>query len=499
MSDIDLVLSLVGTEQASSKLGSLDQTMGKFRGQALQSINAIRGMEGAFDMLTGKAELNATSLTQLSSVLPLLTNPAGIATVAIGAMAVAMSKLNEAAKELEKADLARILEAVHGDASAATAGWNAYYAAIISGAPKAEQELKRSAAEEMDRFNTAKSQRDQAIKGYQEQIDALIEANRSIAEQRAEMETTFASTPAFARSASLAAEQEALLAGLDRQMAQNSASIAIHNQNIRNQNASLITNARTVAGTTEALRLYAEQSEVALETDHEFLGILRDLNREREKELELIAKQNEAAGASAMSAFMGGAGAGGGKSVATAEAVAEVDHLGEAYDRLGESIQASLIGGAVSAFDAYAAALDETIALNAIFAGGFDRSMRNVAASTLRSIGQQATVEGAMSAAKAIRDYSDGNLPGAIGHTKAAGMFFGVAALAGVASGAMSVSASGGGGASAGGGGGSFGGGNNGGDNVTQNITIIGTLDAEAAENLYGQLAEAAENRSLSR
>lgn len=142
----------------------------------------------------------------------------------------------------------------------------------------------------------------------------------------------------------------------------------------------------------------------------------------------------------------------------------ELDQLArkkQLYSDVGEIANSAIGGAAAGAFDAYANALDRTVALDRIFAHQFDRSMRNVAASVVRSVGQQAMIKGSFEVAEGIAAAARYDWPGAAGHAEAAGVYFSVAALAGVGAGALSVKA--GRGASAGGGGGgSMGSGSNG-------------------------------------
>lgn len=158
------------------------------------------------------------------------------------------------------------------------------------------------------------------------------------------------------------------------------------------------------------------------------------------------------------------------------------------YRDVGAIADSAIGGTAAGAFDAYANALDKTISLNQIFAGGFDRSMRNMAASVVRSVGQQAAVKGAFEVAEAVGSFAIGAYPMAALHLEAAGLYFGVAALAGVAAGAISVK-----GAPAGSSRGPGGRAGDSGDNGPRiNVTIIGAPDWDGKRAVAGWIAEVA-------
>lgn len=154
----------------------------------------------------------------------------------------------------------------------------------------------------------------------------------------------------------------------------------------------------------------------------------------------------------------------------------------ELMEDVAEIANTAIAGTAAGAFNAYADALDETISLNQIFAGGFDRSMRNMAASVVRSVGQQAAIKGAFEVAESIAAFARYDVPGGTGHLKAAGVYFSVAAIAGVGAGALSVKSAGGGG---GGVAGSRGGRPSDGDSGPRYfITVIGAPDWEGKQRI---------------
>ncbi len=165
-----------------------------------------------------------------------------------------------------------------------------------------------------------------------------------------------------------------------------------------------------------------------------------------------------------------------------------------AMEEVAAIAESAIAGTAAGAFDVYADALDETVSLNNLASASFGRAMQNMAASTIRSVGQQAAIKAGYALAEGFFLLANKDFQGAKDSFQAAAIYTGVAAAAGVGSGLVSVS---------GGGGGRLGGGGSGGGDtkaepaVNQYITVVGTLDADAAENLERQLREARERRDL--
>ena len=182
------------------------------------------------------------------------------------------------------------------------------------------------------------------------------------------------------------------------------------------------------------------------------------------------------------------AGVSGVVAASTSESIAGLTKQIDLYEDIAQIADTAIAGTAAGAFNAYADALDETISLNQIFAGGFDRSMRNMAASVVRSVGQQAAIKGAFEIAESIAAFARYDVPGGTGHLKAAGVYFSVAALAGVAAGATSVKSASGGGGGGGGGRGGSDDGKAGGPSIY--VTVIGALDTQARKDLGAQLRE---------
>jgi len=159
----------------------------------------------------------------------------------------------------------------------------------------------------------------------------------------------------------------------------------------------------------------------------------------------------------------------------------------EMQHRVGAIAQSAIAGTASGAFDAYAEALDKTVSLNALFEKSTDRTLRNVAASTIRNVGRQAAVEGAMEAARALASLAVRDFEGAGNHAAASAAFFGVAAAAGVAAGLVSVKPAS---ASSGGRGRGDAGAGDGKSGPVIHLTVIGNLDTEARKDLGRQLRE---------
>ena len=136
------------------------------------------------------------------------------------------------------------------------------------------------------------------------------------------------------------------------------------------------------------------------------------------------------------------------------------------------------------AFDVYADAVDKALQREKVSSEAIGRALQNVVASTVRGIGQEASVKGAMQTAEGIaalatHRYTDAGEP-----FLAAGQYFAVAATAGVVAGALSVKPSGSGGPSRGSGGASRGA--RGG--APAQVTIVGVLDTAARKELARQL-----------
>lgn len=156
--------------------------------------------------------------------------------------------------------------------------------------------------------------------------------------------------------------------------------------------------------------------------------------------------------------------------------------------RIGQTALYSVGQVGAEAFDAYADALDKTVSLNELASASLDRTAQNIAAGQVRAIGRQAAVEGAFYGAKALASLAMYDYNAAATYGQASAAMFGVAALAGVASGALSVKPGGGPGRGRGRGadGGSFGPGG-----PTVNVTVIGNLDDESAQDLGRRIAKA--------
>lgn len=165
----------------------------------------------------------------------------------------------------------------------------------------------------------------------------------------------------------------------------------------------------------------------------------------------------------------------------------ELERQRQLMQRVGAIAESAIGQTATGAFDAYAAALDKTVSLNALFEKSTDRTLRNVAAATIRNVGRQAAVEGAMEAARALASLAIRDFEAAGNHAAASAAFFGVAAAAGAAAGLVSVK-----GAGSGGGGRRAGGGSSKDGGPNYFITIIGDPDYEGKQRVAGWVAEIA-------
>lgn len=118
----------------------------------------------------------------------------------------------------------------------------------------------------------------------------------------------------------------------------------------------------------------------------------------------------------------------------------ELDSFLLGIGQLGNSALGSLASGA---FVAYSDAIDEAIDTGHFAVDDFGAALRSVAASTIRSVGQQAAVKGGFEVGEGIVALATGD-EGATGHFVAAGKFFAVAAVSGAAAGALSTGPGGG-------------------------------------------------------
>lgn len=114
-----------------------------FRTQAVGAIQGLGGLENVFDALSGKGQLSAGTISQLTQLLPLLASPAGAATTAIGALGIGLLKVYEAEKKVEEKRLDGMLKETNKQARAAAKGWEEYFKAIEEGMTDQEAELAR--------------------------------------------------------------------------------------------------------------------------------------------------------------------------------------------------------------------------------------------------------------------------------------------------------------------------------------------------------------------
>lgn len=166
---------------------------------------------------------------------------------------------------------------------------------------------------------------------------------------------------------------------------------------------------------------------------------------------------------------------------------AQLEKQNELWGEFGQGVA---LTAATEALNAYYDALDKTVSLNAIFAGGFDRAMRNAAAATVRSVGQQAAVRAIFELAEGWACLGNPLLAEfAPFHFKSAAIFGGIAIGAGPGAGLLSVMPAGGGGGKEKGGAGS-GSGSSGGGGPNINVTFIGTLDTQARRDIWAQIRQ---------
>jgi len=175
------------------------------------------------------------------------------------------------------------------------------------------------------------------------------------------------------------------------------------------------------------------------------------------------------------------------------QSIEALNRQADAYRMLGHVANDAIGGMAAGAFNAYADALDKTVSLNALFAGGFDRALRNQAAAVVRSVGQQAAIRSIFELAQGFAALGTPGMQGlAAFHFKSAAIFGSIAVASGPGAGLLSVAPAGAGGGEGRGRADRDGGGDRAGGPSYQ-VTVIGNLDDQGAADLVRRLRQAEE------
>lgn len=449
--DVDILIDVL-SEVANAKLRQTDQTMQKVRASALQMAAGMRGVDSAFDAMRGKGELSLATLTQMSALLPLMVTPLGLFAVGLGAVAtMAMNSarhVKEAAKamkEMQDISFTGFVKDMHAE--------------LIAAAEASDEAFSDEHRKELQAMAVAQVQLSRATDTYKLRIKEL---------------------------------DEQLKAGTISQNEWDDAA-----------DKALQTLLKSRQPLAEEIRQRKERVE-ALKKEREHMEALAALQLDGMSAIADTMSGVMSASDKSSQAFAGGDAVGfmsvfDDISVGAMEAGTQVIELEAQWEQSMANMKAiawdALAVGAAGAFDVYADAVDQAITLNRFAAEEFGRSARNMLASTLRTIGQRSMVEAAYEFAKAIGALADGNGASAALHAKAGAMHLGVAALAGVAAGGLSVNAGGGGGRSAGAD--PSGGGGGGRSGNTINVTVIGALDHASRRDLAKQLQDEMEDSDL--
>ena len=426
MADIDLVISLLGANVVSAQMRGLQLQAQRFRTGIASAGIAMQSFDQAMDELGKTGKVSAGTISQLTFLLPLLVNPVTAVAVGIGAIVNQLMRWNAEQKELA-AEIAD--NRVKGYAR--SVGEAVAVLTKMAGATDENRESLRQIA-------ILQSDQSNAQQDYTERMSQLAAEEKRTGESRAGgMERESAN---FVRATGARAESvRAIEAEIE---ARSKAQQAIEAER-RAQESFLKSQDAQVTMFEAQLQARIDAGVAG--------GISEEIEREKFARQQLVAEmQREADVHGHVTALQIEELALHEQTITVLEAEADT------YRYLGNVVRDTIGDLAVGALNEYYDALDKTVSLNAIFAGGFDRAMRNAAAATVRSVGQQAAV-------RAIFELAEGwaalGTPGMQGlaafHFKSAALFGSIALAAGPGAGLLSVAPGGGGaGGDRGGGGG---------------------------------------------
>lgn len=490
MADIDLVID-VQNQRANAQLAQTAAMTKTLNTTAGQTAGGMVKLNQVFNQGALAAGLAATNMGQMNGLLALVPAVANPASLAVTGIATGIALLVKEAQKYKGIKFDRELAATEAAARGAARGFDAWRKVMAGGGTESEasfaQILAKTRAEFDEtekRLNDDTAKREERVKFLQSEVEKF---ERLAGSYEKGHEAIQRYTIAGEKARKEIAAEEAAIRANNQQLEDEARKV---NETVRLQKE----RQEAIEGATKATRDQGSAGITLIEITKEVEEAKRRENAEWDA---YLAKLREAMAMEAARKKHGTPGMfGPGLSVAIPALSKNTEKtFGE---RMEDSGEMALIDAMAGSYNAYADALDRTISLQTLFSESTGRAMRNAVAQSVRAIGMRAQIEGAMEAAKAIRDYADGNIPGAIGHTKSAGMFFAVAAAAGAASGALSVNA----GSTGGNGGGGFVAGSNPDSRErsgpTINVTVIGTLDTAQREELWEQLYGEAERRNLS-
>lgn len=428
--------------------------------RAQAATKGVKALGGAFEELSKKGSLSAQSIGQITSALASV-NPA------LGAVAAAAGVAYRSFKMLEELELADQFALFSVGARQMVTDFERF-AVTTTASVEASDELRQKTVELAEAQFALKAKTDAVHEAAAKQTKEAAAGNANAeGALKSYIQTVIDQFPASAKKvedikAEIAAIKEQTAATARAKEAQDD-----FNANVARENAVF-----------EARRKgRAEFSTFASKSGAEEIQLLEVLAGQYERQYDLEIARGDVNAATTLQNLRN-----------TQDRIDALEREAEMQARVGAMAESAIAGIAAGAFDAYAEALDKTVSMNALFQSSTDRTLRNVAASTIRNVGRQAAIEGAMELARAAAALAIGNYPSASLHGQAAAGFFAVAAAAGAAAGATSVKAPSGGGGGRGRDAGS--GGPSGSGGPTIHVTVIGSLDTQARKDLGAQLRE---------
>lgn len=460
MADIDLLIAMQGDGKIKGQLAAVQQTAQRFRTGMVQAGMAMQGFDSAMNELNKTGKVSQATISQLTLLLPLLANPVTAVAVGIGAIVSQIMRW-----KAEQTELANALTDQRVRIYLTEAEKMVNVKTRIAGTSGREREILHGLA---DQQNLAT----EGARNYAETLKALGEEEKRTGEsQNAAMSQT---TENYVRSAAaIEGRKKALEEDLEALRKAIAAEKKAAEESRRHELA------LTLAGANEPFQRGAFESQ-------ELSIINTVLEHQQIMRAALIAEMNKQVTA--------------GEKVTQAQfdELSAIDAKTAALERQADTykfvagVAKDAVGGIMAgAFNAYADALDETVSLNAIFAGGFDRALRNQAAAVVRSVGQQAAVRSIFELAEGFAALgSPFTAPFAPFHFKAAALFGGIALAAGPGAGLLSVAPAAAG--SAGGRGGKGGSGDSGSarSGATINVTILGAPSWETKRSIKEWVSE---------
>lgn len=144
------------------------------RGSLRQGQRLGKGMEQAFDALTGKGEVSISMFRNLATAIPLMSNPIGLAVGGIAGLIGIFAKLKTAMDALDMETWAGRFENLRAEQDATTEGWNKYLEALGQGKTKEEADAARVYGQALGELASRSKDADDQIKKLQERNQAIL-------------------------------------------------------------------------------------------------------------------------------------------------------------------------------------------------------------------------------------------------------------------------------------------------------------------------------------